>query len=181
MEYSSHNGNRFCRKEDMEANRGIRTIRLENILSFGPDTPELSLEPLNVFIGPNASGKSNLIEAMSLLGAAPYDLQEPIREGGGIRDWLWKGAHKTPTATVEVTLGYPMKLTQLDLKPFRYRISFTETWGRFELRDEVIEPERVTGPDDSYYQYRGGSPVINRKMDDDSPPSGVYSKSSRKI
>ena len=55
----------------MEGNRFIQTIRLNNILSFGPDTPPLSLEPLNVLIGPNASGKSNLIAALSLLAAAP--------------------------------------------------------------------------------------------------------------
>ena len=147
----------------MEGKRLIRTIRLENILSFGPDTPELPLEPLNVLIGPNASGKSNMIEAMSLLEAAPDDLQVPIREGGGIRDWLWKGTPKTPTATVEVTLEDPEGSMAL-----RYRMSFTETGGRFELRDEVIQRERVTTRYDSYYQYRDGNPVINRKMDDDS-------------
>ena len=42
----------------MEGMRPIRTIRLANILSFGPDSAELPLEPLNVVIGPNASGKS---------------------------------------------------------------------------------------------------------------------------
>ena len=35
--------------------REIRTIRLENILSFGPGNEPFSLEPLNVLIGPNAS------------------------------------------------------------------------------------------------------------------------------
>ena len=147
----------------MEGNRLIQTIRLKNILSFGPDTPELPLEPLNVLIGPNASGKSNMIEAMSLLEAAPDDLQMTIRESGGIRDWLWKGTPKTPTATVEVTLEDPGASMAL-----RYRMSFTETGGRFELRDEVIQRERVTTRYDSYYQYRDGNPVINRKMDDDS-------------
>ena len=38
----------------------IKTIRLQNLLSFGPDTPELEMMPLNVLIGPNGSGKSNL-------------------------------------------------------------------------------------------------------------------------
>ena len=80
----------------MEGMRFIQSIRLENILSFGPDTAELPLEPLNVLIGPNASGKSNLIEALSLLHAAPSDLQEPVRRGGGISDWLWKGVPGHP-------------------------------------------------------------------------------------
>ena len=82
----------------MEGARFLRSIRLENILSFGPGV-EFPLEPLNVLIGPNASGKSNLIEALSLLAAAPRDLQAPIRAGGGVREWLWKGAvSHSPTA-----------------------------------------------------------------------------------
>ena len=146
----------------MEGQRFIRTIRLENILSFGPDTPELPLEPLNVFIGPNASGKSNINEALSLLQAAPRDLQEPIRQGGGITDWLWKGASVTPTATVEVTVSYGHGPT-----PLRYRLSFTKAWDRFELRDEAVENERPTNPHDDqpyfYYRYQEGRPMLNVK------------------
>ena len=71
--------------------RFLRSIQLRNLLSFGPDTPELELRSLNVLIGPNGSGKSNLIDAISLLQAAPRDLMEPIRTGGGVAEWLWKG------------------------------------------------------------------------------------------
>ena len=68
----------------MEGMRFFQTIRLDNILSFGPSEEEFVLEPLNVLIGPNASGKSNFIEALYLLRAAPWDLQMPIRQGGGV-------------------------------------------------------------------------------------------------
>src|SRR5262245_24166922 len=118
----------------MEGRKLIRTIRAQNILSYGPQSAELSLEALNVLIGPNASGKSNLIEVLSLLAAAPKDLQVPIREGGGVRDWLWKGSQKPPTATVDVTVYYAQRTM-----PLRYRLSFTETASRFQLRDEAIE------------------------------------------
>ena len=66
----------------------MHSIKLENILSFGPDAQELELKPLNVLIGPNGSGKSNLIEAISLLRAAPSDIMAPIREGGGSANWI---------------------------------------------------------------------------------------------
>ena len=108
----------------MEGMRFIQSIRLENILSFGPDMAELPLEPLNVLIGPNASGKSNLIEALSLLQPRPQDLQEPIRRGGGVRDWLWKGVPGTPTATVEVTI----EIRYAVIGPLRYRLSFNGRW-----------------------------------------------------
>ena len=84
----------------MEGKRTIGTIRLENILSFGPDTLPFRLEPLNVLIGPNASGKSNLIEAFSILAYLSTDIQIPFREGGGGREWLWKGSKESPTATL---------------------------------------------------------------------------------
>jgi AAA15 family ATPase/GTPase len=51
----------------MEGQRLIRTLHLQNLLSFGPESEEITLEPLNVLIGPNASGKSNLIESIAIL------------------------------------------------------------------------------------------------------------------
>ncbi len=143
----------------MDGKRLIRTIRLDNILSYGSWDEEFHLEPLNVLIGPNASGKSNLIEVLSLLAAAPArDLQAPIRESGGVRDWLWKGTSILPTATVDVTVEYSGD------QPLRYRLSFTASGARFELRDEAIENEKPTPNNEDpyiYYRYQGGRPVIN--------------------
>ena len=153
----------------MEGKRFLHSIQLQNILSFGPDTPELTLEPLNVLIGPNASGKSNLIEALSLLAAAPRDLQQPIRAGGGVREWLWKGVERLGTATLEVTLGYLW-----DQMPLRYRLSFTETVERFDLKDEAIENKQpFSGNVDPYfyYRYREGRPVLNVFTDSETPRS----------
>ena len=120
----------------MKGKRLIRTIRLDNILSYGSWEEAFHLEPLNVFIGPNASGKSNLIEVLSLLAAPTRDLQAPIREGGGVHEWLWKGAPRLGTAIVDVTIEYPTK------QPLRYRLSFTEIGARFELLEEAIENEK---------------------------------------
>ena len=47
--------------------RLLLQIKLENLLSFGPEFAPLKLENLNILIGPNAAGKSNLIEALSLM------------------------------------------------------------------------------------------------------------------
>jgi len=86
----------------VEGFRLIERIGLTNLLSFGPKGLALELEPLNVLIGPNASGKSNLIAALSLLHAVPSDLSVPIREGGGIAEWLWKGGGDGAEAKLEV-------------------------------------------------------------------------------
>lgn len=144
----------------MDGKRFIRSIRLENVLSYGPDTPAFDLEPLNVLIGPNASGKSNLIEALSILAAAPRDIQVPFREGGGVGEWLWKGSRDPfRTATVEVTVTRLLE----QQTPIRYRLSFSEIFGGFTLHDEVVEDEHPSEPGGTpifYYQYRSGHSVV---------------------
>lgn len=52
----------------------LHSLKISNLLSFGPDSEEIPLRELNVIIGTNGSGKSNFLEAISLLQAAPKDL-----------------------------------------------------------------------------------------------------------
>ena len=51
--------------------RFLQSKKFNGFLSFAPDAPVVDLTPLNVLIGPNASGKSNFIEAIELLHATP--------------------------------------------------------------------------------------------------------------
>lgn len=142
----------------MNGKRLIRTIRLDNILSYGSWDEEFHLEPLNVLIGPNNSGKSNLIEVLSLLAAPTRDLQTPIREGGGVHEWLWKGAARLGKAIVDVTVEYPKR------PHLRYRLSFTETGARFELLEEAIENEKPKRKNEGpyvFYRYRGGRAMLS--------------------
>ena len=69
----------------------IRRLKVGGLLSFGPQGIDLPLEQLNVLIGPNGSGKSNLLEVLALLKASPTNLPEPVKEMGGVKEWLWKG------------------------------------------------------------------------------------------
>ena len=136
--------------------RFLRSIRLRNILSFGPDTPELELKSLNVLIGPNGSGKSNLIDAISLLQAAPTNLFDPIRYGGGIAEWLWKGVERAPSAEIEASLSVP----QIDL-PLRHTFQFSMIGQRAVLADEAIR--------DNVNQFYGnvdGYPILGVRFDD---------------
>ena len=136
----------------------IRRIKLENLLSFGPNTEELELAPLNILIGPNGSGKSNLIEAIGLLKATPRDLTAPIREGGGIRDWIWRGEPKVSSAYIEVILDNPKGAA------LRYCLGFAEKGQRFELTDERIENEEAYSNHSTpylYYELQGGRATLN--------------------
>lgn len=112
----------------------LKELHLTNFLSFGPETEPIPLGPLNVLIGPNGSGKSNLLEAISVLRAAPRDLSAPVKEAGGVRDWLWKGA-QNPTATIEAIIHNPDRPDM----PIRHSFSFVEHGRRFEVTAERIE------------------------------------------
>ena len=151
----------------------IRAIKLRNLLSFGPQTEELELKSLNVLIGPNASGKSNLIEAMALLRAAPSDLMAPIREGGGVADWLWRGIEETPIAEIDVDV----KISLIGDVNLRHFISFTRRGQYFELVDEAIEEGRSKSEPGQhvqfYYRYQKGRPIFNR------PARGVLADLAR--
>jgi predicted ATPase len=80
----------------------LRKLRVQGLLSFGPDAPETEFGPLNVLIGPNASGKSNLIEVLALLRDTPeFDTTQRWAS-----EWLWRGATKhTATLIAEVDTG----------------------------------------------------------------------------
>ena len=80
----------------------IHSIHLNHFLSFGDASEEVKFGPLNLVIGPNGAGKSNLLEAIALLQSAPDQLLKPIREGGGVRDWLYKGGSSTPVAAIQM-------------------------------------------------------------------------------
>jgi predicted ATPase len=142
----------------------IRSIELKNFLSFGDGQGPVALGNLNVVIGLNGSGKSNLLEAIDLLRSAPEQLPKPIREGGGVLDWLWKGADGTPVASLDVVVANPKGVQDL-----RYCLSFTAAGQRFEMVDERIENEKPIDANHPqpylYYHFNAGKPVLNVKGD----------------
>ena len=125
----------------------IERLKLTNLLSFGPDSSALDLRPLNVLIGPNGSGKSNFIEAISLLSAAPKDMAQHIDDGGGVRDWIWRGRPKAPFAEIDVDLA------SFDDGPaLSYQLSFLDRDQRFQLASEKLQ---YRGTDDDSANGRG--------------------------
>src|ERR1035441_3787721 len=139
----------------------IKSLQIRNLLSFGPDMEALPLTQLNVLIGPNGSGKSNFLEAISLLQAAPKNLSAPVKEVGGVRDWLWKGTSNA-LASLEVLVENPR-----GKMPLRHMLSFTEHGSRFELVEELIENERPYGNKPTpyfFYRFQNGYPVLKESL-----------------
>ncbi len=140
----------------------LRSLQLNRFLSFGPEAEPVELGSLNVLIGPNGAGKSNFLEAIGLLSQAPRDLVAPIREGGGVGAWIWKG-ESGAQAELTAILAY-----QPDSKwNLRHRLAFVESSQRLELVNERIENEFGEGGKKPYFYfgYENGRPMINMTID----------------
>jgi predicted ATPase len=78
--------------EAMSDTRLLLEITPKGILSFSDETTPIQLSSLNVLIGTNGSGKSNLIDVIGLLRATAGDLEQLFIENGGFNEWFWKGS-----------------------------------------------------------------------------------------
>jgi predicted ATPase len=144
----------------------LKSLRLNELLSFAPASEAITLTPLNVLIGPNGSGKSNLIEAIELLHATPTAFASAIRDGGGVREWLWKGKGGTGNASIEASIsGSQFIHSKQPIKDLRYLLRFTASGYRTEVTEEVLEEKEKRRSDAKdvffFYRYKSGNAFIN--------------------
>ena len=140
----------------MQGKTLIKKLSLTGLLSYG-EWQEITLEPLNVLIGPNASGKSNLIEVLRLLQAAPSDMTLPIRLGGGFAEWMWKGQQADALATIEAIVDYAPGVEQ----SLRHYMSFKLPSSRLAIAKEEIADHKISEDDSErdisfYYNSQSG-------------------------
>lgn len=118
----------------------LKSLHLKNILSFR-DT-EVALRPLNILIGPNASGKSNLTETLSVLQAAPNDLAGFFRQNGPVSDWIWKGGAEHDgerrIAEIEAVIDNPDGVRPAE-KSLKYAIRIADSNERLQVVGEELE------------------------------------------
>ncbi len=74
----------------------LQSVHLRDVLSFRD--AKVELKPLNVLIGANGSGKSNFLDALSLLTGFTEDSSAFLRTQGGPGAWLSKGVGAGPAA-----------------------------------------------------------------------------------
>src|SRR5476651_1130810 len=110
----------------------IKRLILKKLLSFNDSSVEL--QQLNVLIGPNAVGKSNLIEVIGLLQALPTNIAGAILRGGGVRLWLGDRG-PSPIAAVECELQLSRGR---QVGPLVYKLQFSENTGGFVILEEQL-------------------------------------------
>ena len=132
----------------------LTRIKLRNILSYGPSAQELDLEPLNVLIGPNASGKSNLIEILGLLKRHRTDFWRVLSEGGGPDEWLWQEPAGSAEGSGIAEIELAADLAEVD-PSLCYRLSF----GPRGIEAEQLEAQGSEATLDSTPRPSGGLPM----------------------
>ena len=151
----------------------LKSLHLKNILSFRD--AEVALRPLNVLIGPNASGKSNLIETLGVLQAAPRDLAEFFRMNGPVSDWIWKGGaergEESRIAEIRAVVDNPDGKHPAE-KSLKYAIRIADSNERLQVvgeRLENIAPHE--GYDQTYFYLsaENGHARVSRRM----PPAAA--------
>ena len=130
----------------------ISRLSLKNWRNFR--SIDVDLSDRVFIVGPNASGKSNLPDALRFLKdiAKPGGgLQQAIVERGGVSKIRCLAARKEPAVEIDVELK-----NGSDGPLWRYGISFTQQVRGY--RQPILRHERV---------WRGGKQILDRPTEDD--------------
>jgi predicted ATPase len=134
----------------------LKSIRPVNLLSFGPNTKEIELRPLNILIGPNGCGKSNLVEVVRLLSSLPdKDPWETVVQTGGVDEWIWQGAKEKVTAP-SISTKVSLATLQDDESPnhsrlFDYSIELAKLHSSFYVKHELLRCANVLDWNEDFY------------------------------
>jgi predicted ATPase len=138
----------------------IERLKLKNILSFRDTTVKLGR--LNVLIGANAVGKSNLSEVIGLLQALPTGLAQVMLRGGGVRQWLWLGEDLPVTASIECDLRL-RKGRQVG--PLSYQLQILGDANDYAVQGEELVKREKRGAERYFSRARTEANVFDRGLE----------------
>jgi predicted ATPase len=109
----------------------LLSFRAEHYLSL--HDVSLEFDALNLFIGANASGKSNILNALRFLaeGLGRGDFEQPVADRGGILHLAWKGEDAS-RILLETRF-------QNEDRTFSWRLSFGRSQYSFTVNEELFE------------------------------------------
>ena len=142
----------------------FRRIRLDNWMNFAH--AEVAIQDRIFLVGPNASGKSNFLDAFRFLkdlASSGGGLQEAIRKRGGMDTLRSLAAPWKPTVTIRVELEEADEETDQGRR-WEYELAFRGSRGR-----PLIEMERVR---------RNGEWLLDRPNQDDRDDSARLMQTS---
>lgn len=131
----------------------LQHLAIEGLLSFGQKT-DFEFGRLNLLVGPNGSGKTNLLDCIRILRMAPLEIQEAFKDTG-FEEWLYKGA---PEQLVQGSIEVTANLPEIPEKILHQLRLVTQPNSRVAL-EEVISSAEGHEQKDFYFvgSYRGSA------------------------
>ncbi len=153
----------------MSDSRLLLEITPKGILSFGDETEPIKLSSLNVLIGTNGSGKSNLIDVIGLLRAMAGDLEGELIENGGLGEWAWKG-NTISRISLEI-LGHYYDFQWM------HEISFLVGSESLSISREVISGEPFQNKKTLYFHDKSELKIVSSDQRVEEIPARTFSSS----
>ena len=135
--------------------RGFKSIR---------DMVGLELRPLNVLVGDNEAGKSNLLEALHFLGAMADGTQYHVVDDSGGPDGLLFGGGKA-TEAVEIDAEFVGGRYRVRLVPAGEGLRFAEEERVWNGQREAVTADGAGHPRARLFPNVGGRRVVGRRAD----------------
>ncbi|MEO0134416.1 MAG: AAA family ATPase, partial [candidate division WOR-3 bacterium] len=112
----------------------LKKIKVQNFKSF--KDVEIEFEKFNVIVGPNASGKTNLVDLFSLLKKI-YSLLTPFPflDWWGYNNVVWNQEEHLP---IIVKMFF-----EFENYNFSFETIFTGITGKFEILKETLEIDKI--------------------------------------
>jgi len=114
----------------------IKRLSIKNFKSLKDFN--IDLRKFNLIVGPNGSGKTNVIEALMLFKEIYWSMAQyanPFLRWWGYKNVVWKGKEDLP-----ITLGLDMLAWNYDI---HFEVTITGTGGKFEILREVLEVKEI--------------------------------------
>ena len=119
----------------------IQRVILKNWKNF--QDVDVSLSSRVFIVGPNASGKSNLLDVFRFLRDVVKQaggLQYAVEERGGVSKLRYISARRRTDISIEVHLG---ELEEIQGPKWKYRLAFKNIGGGIQKNEALITEEAV--------------------------------------
>ena len=133
----------YCR---VEPDFRVTRVWAKNFRSIGDASMEL--DPLTILVGPNASGKSNLLDVLRFIKDALFSLREAVSQRQGMEQVVRRGA-RSEDSDVEVGVAAVVRDPNAESDYYIAEYGFTLTpmaYGRYKVSREYV---KVREEDDS--------------------------------
>ncbi|MCU0496161.1 MAG: AAA family ATPase [Anaerolineae bacterium] len=144
----------------------LKRLKVENYKSLRD--VDLKLRPLNILIGKNGSGKSNLMGLMRLLANAvrdPKGLSDTINYEGGFRAIIWRGGQdKNESITIQLEFDQITSVPNTDKLYYEIQIAPQAKNNAYYISKEELSRDPYEGHSNRYIflgAYDGQLKILN--------------------